>query len=355
MIDSLAIGGAERVAVNIVNNLPLDHYEAHLCVTRSDGPLRKLVAPYVRVLILSRRSRFDLPAFFNLLTYIRKQRIQIVHAHTTSLFIAVLAAKLSNQVRVVWHDHFGRYETEKRYVPIFRLFTKFVDTTIPVNRLLAEWAISSLKIHPNKVQFIPNGIEIPLESRTVVLPGIAGQRIVCVANLRRQKDHMNLISAMATVVGEFPNAHLLLVGSESDKTYASEVKNAVAANLLQSHVSFLGAQDDVHLLLKSCSIGVLSSMSEGLPLALLEYGAAGLPVVATAVGQCEEVLESGRLGIIVPPQNPDKLAQALIDLLASTQRQADLGKLFQKKVFSDYSIQGMINQVCHVYDSVLSR
>src|SRR5262245_16951617 len=114
LIDSLAVGGAERVSVNIANMLPPDQFELHLCATRTDGPLRQSLAPHVRFLSLRRTGRFDLSAFRRLTAYIGANRIRLIHAHSTSLFIACLAA-MQPGIRppVLWHDHFGRYALEE--------------------------------------------------------------------------------------------------------------------------------------------------------------------------------------------------------------------------------------------------
>jgi len=98
----------------------------------------------------------------------------------------------------------------------------------------------------------------------------------------------------------------------------------------------------------------LSSTSEGLPLALLEYGMAGLPAVATQVGQCPEVLDNGRVGVLIPPAEPDRLAKVLLSLLRSPERRAGLKELFRRRVQEVYSPGPVIQQVCRVYDAVMN-
>jgi len=89
-------------------------------------------------------------------------------------------------------------------------------------------------------------------------------------------------------------------------------------------------------------------------MALLEYGMAGLPAVATRVGQCAEVLDEGRTGILIPSVSPDKLAGALLSLLRSPEQRADLGKRLQRRVREVYSSGPVIQQVCRVYDAVMN-
>ena len=90
-------------------------------------------------------------------------------------------------------------------------------------------------------------------------------------------------------------------------------------------------------------------------MALLEYGMAGLPVVATGVGQCAEVLDGGRAGISVPPSEPAKLAESLISLLESDELRRELGQKLRQRVLKLYSSDAVITEVCRMYEEVLNR
>jgi glycosyltransferase involved in cell wall biosynthesis len=120
-------------------------------------------------------------------------------------------------------------------------------------------------------------------------------------------------------------------------------------------VSYLRRRDDVAAILESSDIAVLSSRSEGLPIALLEYGMAGLPAVATNVGQCAEVLANGAAGVLVPPSSPEELAAALLSLLGSPSRRATLGAKLRERVTSEYGAQRIVTQVADVYRQVLTK
>jgi glycosyltransferase involved in cell wall biosynthesis len=115
----------------------------------------------------------------------------------------------------------------------------------------------------------------------------------------------------------------------------------------------LGSRPDVSAILRASDIGVLSSVSEGLPLALLEYGMAGMAVVATDVGQCGEVLDRGRAGVLVPASDPSRLAEALVELMLSPARRSTLGMALLRHVNSAYDADAIMKKVGHVYDSLL--
>lgn len=352
--DSLAIGGLERVAVNLANSLSPEHFQSHLCVTRDGGPLEKLVKENVKRLDLQRSGRYDLGALWRLRKYLREHQIRILHAHGTSLFIAAIASRFKPRPAVIWHDHFGRCQTEQRPVRRYKSAAKKVSAVISVNRTLADWASDELEVPRDRVWYIPNFVAEPKPVLTVPdLPGTKGSRIVCVANLRPQKDHLNLLHAMKMTVRSVPEAHLILAGNADDNALEN-LKRAISLLRLEKNVSWLGPRDDVPAILRGSDVGVLSSISEGLPLALVEYGLAELPAVATNVGQCAEVLDNGRVGILVQPGSPVALSDGLVAFLKSPEKRAAFGCEFFKRVRATYGAETVLRQISNVYQTVLS-
>jgi glycosyltransferase involved in cell wall biosynthesis len=356
MIDTLDAGGAERVAVNLANLMPRDRFRTYLCTTRREGPLAGLVAPDVGKLNLARKRTLEWRGLQRLVSFVRREQIQILHAHEYSLFVAGVASLFAPFPAVVWHGHFGRGEAEGRRVWIHRLLARRLRAVIAVNQPLVQWSRTRLRVPHDRVWFVRNFVCRPeLRGNADPLPGSPGARIVCVANLRPQKDHVTLIRAMALVVREVPNAHLLLVGGRSrpDDTH-DLVSGHIRQSGLQRNVSLLGRRDDVADILAACDVGVLSSASEGCPLALLEYGMAGLAAVATEVGECSEVLDQGRAGLLVPAREAERLAESLVLLLTSPERRALLGQRLHHRVREFYCAEAVIEQVLQIYNSVLS-
>ena len=354
--DTLAAGGQERVALNIANLLPGDCYQSHLCTTRADGPLAGAVAPGVGRLCLQRTGRFDSQAVRHMVEYIRAHDVRILHAHGTSLFFAVWAAAYPPRPAVVWHDHFGRYATEDRPAWLYRLAAQRTAGVLAVSEPLANWARQQLRMPTERVWYVPNFVCVPPANLpALALPGTAGYRIVCVANLRPEKDHGNLLAAMKFVVAQVPAAHLLLVGNGNDPAYQDRLQRMMQADSLAGHVTWLGPRTDVPAVLNECDVGVLSSASEGMPLALIEYGMAGLPVVATRVGQCAEVLDAGQAGLLVPPGAPDELGAALVRLLRDLELRATLGRQLQARVFRCYSAEAVLHQIEGAYETIQAR
>jgi glycosyltransferase involved in cell wall biosynthesis len=356
LVDMLDAGGMERVAVNLVNALPRERYEAHLCTTRRDGPLAGLIAADVGRLRLQRRRTLEWRAVRQLADYIEQRHIRLLHAHGSALFMARAGAALARgRTTVLWHDHYGRYLEVERPAWLYRLMTHHIGGIITVNEPLAEWARRRLRVPAERIWYVPNFVCQAEEADAApMLPGKSGARIVCVANLRPQKDHLTLIRALELVKRVHPQAHLILVGSSFDRVQLACVLEEIAQQGLTGDVTYLGERRDVSAILRACDIGVLSSASEGMPLALIEYGMARLPVVATAVGQCAEILDQGRAGCLVPAAAPKALAQALLHLLQHPAQAAALGARFYNHVQAHYSAEVVTQRIGRIYESVLA-
>jgi glycosyltransferase involved in cell wall biosynthesis len=358
VVDALNIGGAERVAVNLVNLLPRDRYVPYLCTTRSEGPLSQFVAPHVTRICLERRGKFDTAALRQFVRFIDERRISIVHAHASALFFSRLAAALSGRCAMVWHDHYGRADFGDRSAWLYRIATRRISGVIAVNQTLSEWCRDTLHIPAEHVWYVPNLVESPEPSPSaepIELAGEPGKRLVCVANFRPQKDHPNLLRAMVRVRAHVPGAHLFLVGDSADPAYVATIRAQITELKLDRAVTYMGPRNDVPAVLRMCSIGVLSSASEGLPLALLEYGKHGLAAVSTAVGQCPEVLDDGYAGVLVPPSSPEDLSHAIVGLLEDPGLRAQYAARFQNRVDELYSPRRIMRRICDVYESILKE
>jgi len=338
LVDTLEPGGTERVAVNLVNHLSRERFRLFLATTRREGALAAEVLPDVGRLSLNRVRTLDLRALRRLAAFVRENGISIVHAHSSSLFFAALLPG----ARIVWHDHFGRYREEQRPAWLWGLPARRAAAVVAVNEDLARWSRERLG---GDAVYLPNFVPDVQNGPVPDLPGTPGSRVVCVANLRAQKDHLTLLRAIARV----PEAHLLLVGADVEPEYAALVREEAAT--LGDRVTLLGLRPDVPDLLRGCDVGVLASVSEGFPLSVLEYGRAGLAAVATRVGQCAEILEDA--GVLVPPGDPEALADALLALLRDPARRQALGERLAQRVRERYSASAVMERLEAVYHTVL--
>ena len=356
LTDTLDVGGRERIVVDLANGMPQSEFCSSICTTRRDGPLLADVADHVGHLCLGRTRTLQIDPIRTLARYIREQQVDVLHAHGSSLLVARMVSLIEPTPVVVWHDHYGTNDQQERSVLLFRFLSRHVSGVLAVSDSLADWSRRRLGFPADRVWCLPNCVDFsrgldPAES----LPGKPGRRVVSVANLRPAKDHQTLVRAFGRVIQAVPDAHLLLVGSFPDGTYHRSVVAEIERLSLQSQISLLGPRNDVPSILRACDVGVLSSISEGLPVSLLEYGAAGLAVVATDVGQCSRVLQRGRVGQLVPSGSAEPLGVAIASLLADPETRQRYGNEFQRHVAENYSVESVIGQLSDIYSTLLAQ
>ena len=336
LIDSLQAGGAERMAVHIANSLNPLVEGSYLCVSRKEGPLKASLNKEVGYLFLNKQSTIDRKAFRLLRTFLQKEKITHIHAHGTSFFLATVMKWRLPHLKLVYHEHHGKRisGTSKDYKAL-TFCSRFFDSVITVNEALCVWCKNQL--HCKEVYHIPNFIP---ETSFLKKTDQEKPFIVHLANLRPVKDQMTLLKAFSRIHDLYPEWNLRFVGKEEDLSYLETLKDFVNENDIKSKVHFMGVQQNIFPILQESSIGVLSSTSEGLPMALLEYGAAGLPVIATDVGYCREVVSN--FGKIVPPNSPLMFAKALQEFMGSPEERKKASHDYTKHIFNTYSSKKIV-------------
>ena len=169
LIDSLEAGGAERMAVNYANALADEIEFSALVATRKEGVLRNQLDKKVDYLFLNKKRTVDFRAIFKLRKYILKHQIQIVQAHSSSFFLAVLVKLSLPRVKIIWHDHYGNSDfLENRSKALLQLATFFFSGIIAVNEKLKTWALEQL--HYKNGIYLPNFavFEKELNSQTIL-------------------------------------------------------------------------------------------------------------------------------------------------------------------------------------------
>lgn len=349
LIDSLAPGGAEMMAVNIANALEEDGIQSHICTTRKEGDLKFKIAKNVGYLFLDKKRIIDLQAIRKLNRYLKKHQITIVHAHSSSYFMGFLMKLLNPKRRLIWHDHFGLSESlHKRQTFPLVWISSFFDVVLVVNSLLFEWNKKYLKT--DNIYFIQNFASFNNDkSAQTILKGENETRIVCLANLRPQKDHINLLKAFSLIHAKYKNWTLHLVGLNVLDEYANKIIRQINEQHLANHVFLYGTCSDIQHILSQATIGVLASNSEGLPVALLEYGLAKLPVVVTDVGECSKVVTNQESGFIVPKSDEVALSMAITKLIENKSVRVAFGTEFFKQIKTNYSKEAYIKQLIYIY------
>ncbi len=353
LIDTLEAGGAERMAVNLANALVSKLERSYLCATRKEGLLRPAIDSAVGYLFLDKKHTFDLMAIRRLYYFLKRERITIIHAHSSSFFIAVLVTRALPHIKVIWHDHYGNSDfLNERPKRMLRLCSKYFSHSFAVNTTLETWAKKRLK--HGSVSYLSNFIDADTyKEQNTILKGRKGSRIICLANLRPQKDHINLLLAFSKITKDFPGYSLHCIGQDFGNAYSAQVYGLAKELNLRSKVFFYGTCPDISAILSACDIGVLSSKSEGLPLALLEYGRAGLAVVVTEVGDCGRVVENEKSGLVVPSEDTEALYNGLYNLIVYPKKSKQFGLELKQTVVNTYSASAVLNNVLNQYKLVL--
>jgi glycosyltransferase involved in cell wall biosynthesis len=350
LIDSLNPGGAEMMAVNIANGLAEEGIESHICATRLEGALKAKIKSDVGYLFLDKKKIIDFKALKCLYLYIKKNDIQIIHAHSSSYFYGFIIKLVNKNTRLIWHNHFGNsIKLPKRKLMLLKLFSVKFDYIISVNQLLKDW--TDKKIRASNNCYLPNFAELSDTSKTTELKGEEGKRIVCLANLRKEKDHFTLLKAFNLVKKKFPDWSLHLVGKDLNDLYSFQLTSFIKNENLKNHVFLYGSCNDIQFVLDQATIGVLASKFEGLPVALLEYGLVKLPVVVTDVGECNKVVTNLIEGFVVCPEDEFILADGITKLINDEELRIDFGEKLFQKVNLNYSKENYIKQLISTYKS----
>lgn len=347
VIDSLQLGGAERMAVNYANALVGKIDASYLCATREEGDLKDEISDEVGYLFLDRKSTLDFNALRRLLKFIKKNMITVIHAHSSSWFISACAKMLSPGVKLVWHDHYGNSENlELRPSKFLRIFSHQFDMVFTVNDKLKKWGINKLSV--KRIFVIQNFIKM--------LPYKEDYKrseyfnIIHVANFRPQKNHIFLLNCFKKIVQEYPSCRLHLYGKNFNDEYSSKVLSTIEELELIDVVTVHQENPNISENIYKYDLGVLSSISEGLPLALLEYGMAGLPVVVTDVGQCRDVV--GEFGALVPSNSINKFISEIIQVIENKSQAELKGSLLRQHVLANFSKESIITGVVEYYSQI---
>jgi glycosyltransferase involved in cell wall biosynthesis len=338
LIDSLEAGGAERMAVNYANALVNSQGFSALVATRKEGILLDQINSKVMYLFLNKKRKLDFGALWRLRSFVLQHAISHVHAHSTSFFMAFLLKMITPSLKIIRHDHYGNADfLSKRPSTVLRYTAFFFDGVIAVNQQLKEW--SEMKLQSKNVIYLPNFISVPQKQfpKVTRLNGNDGKRILFLANLRPQKNHFLLLEVASMIKSLHPDWTFHLVGKDFEDDYSIAIKNKIRTSQLENQVFLYGSREDVNFILNQSDIGILTSVSEGLPIALLEYGMQPLPVVVTSVGELPNIIDNGGSGWVVPSEDAESFKEALITLISDPLMRNRMALALQQTVLEGYS------------------
>jgi glycosyltransferase involved in cell wall biosynthesis len=283
----------------------------------------------------------------------------VIHAHTTFFYSSLVAAALSKRhgvpmVTTLHVGSLGEMPLRTRFMAgvyertLGTLIMAQSKTVVAVSHAVAGHA-ERAGVNPNKLTVIANGVDVD-EYRPAFYKGADRLRIACVGRLIGNKGPQHLLEAVPALLGVAPEAEVVFVG---DGPMLETLQARTAELGLEENVTFLGSRDDVPEILRDSDVFVRPSLTEGMPLAVLEAMACGLPVIATAVGGTGEVIRHLQNGMLVQPCDHAGLVKALIDIALDDRLRHRLGENARRSVEEDYSWERVIEANLDIYDEVL--
>jgi len=290
----------------------------------------------------------------------------IVYAHlafSPAIAAAIIGRLLGKPVIVLFGNsgEYGEVETAKATIRgrlKLSMLRKWVDLNIVLDRHMKTEVISA-GFDPQKVELVANGIDTtefyPSEDKEGLKKSLnlLGKTVVVfVGRLEPQKAVPLLLSAFSTAVASHPSMVLLVVGNGPDRSSLELLAKQLG---IKDKVTFVGNVADVRNYLQAGDIFVLSSVSEGMPNALLEAMATGLACVVTNVGAADFMLGDGECGILIPPEEKDPLAEAMISLFLNPDGREKMGSKARKRAINHFDIRVIGGQYEEIFRSLLSK
>lgn len=341
IIDSLEVGGAEKMSVNYANALAKEITFSGLVVTRKGGALKNQINSSVNYFFLNKRSAIDVGAIFRLKAYCKKNQVEFVHAHSTSYFTAFLLKLIYPNIKIIWHDHYGLSEflsTRKSF--FLKMASLFFQGIIVVNYQLKSWAEKELKC--KNILYLPNFTHFDnQEVEHTKLLGEPGKRILNLANLRLQKNHFLLIDVAERLQKTHPDWTFHLVGKDFNDGYSEKIRKTIEEKNI-NNIFIYGATTDIGNVINSSDIAILTSQSEGLPVAVLEYGLFKKAVVSTNVGEIPFVINDGKNGYLVPNYDVEIFYEKLVQLIEDEKLRAGFGESLYNTILEKHSEEAIM-------------
>jgi len=356
---SLEIGGLERVVLDLARGFRSKGHAVSLCCLDRKGELGEMAeSEGFEIFSLGKKAgvNYQLPLLIRKI--VKEGAFDVMHTHNEAGLIYGVAAALFSGRCIIVHTEHGKeleYHGQKRLHAVERFLWSKVDHLVAVSEVLRDEVCKNLKIKREKVLVVPNGIHVEkyyhpegrLEKRKAL--GIDKNSFVIgnVGRLVPLKNHKFLVDVFKEIGREFTNARLFVIGGGP---LLEELRKYAYGIGLSSSAVFLGERADVQELLPAFDLFVLPSLTEGISITLLEAMAAGIPIVASAVGGNPEIVEDGRTGLLIPLKNMSAWVQGIKGLIADREMREILSIAGRTRVRNRFSLETMLENYRSVYE-----
>lgn len=362
VLHSLNVGGAEMLAARLARRLT-DRFRFVFACLDELGPLgRELREEGFTVEVIGRSSGIDLGCVRRLAAMARREGAGLLHAHQyTPFFYCRAPGPFVPRPPVLFNEH-GRFYPDlpnRKRMVFNRLFLRRQDRVVAVGASVKQALIDNEGIPSGRIEVIYNGVrlddfaasgELRRQVRAELMIDPAAPVAIQVARLDYLKDHCTAVRAAERIRQKLPDFQLLVVGEGPERL---KIEAEIAARQLAGCVRLLGLRTDVRRLLAAADLFLLTSISEGIPVTLIEAMGARLPVVATAVGGIKEVVQTEETGLVAPAGDDAALAAAAVKLLTDCRAAQSYGAAGRVRAEAMFSEDDMHAQYVRLYESML--
>lgn len=361
VVNSLGRGGAENLVIGLVREMQLRGHTACIISLTNCIEYQDLIsANNIEVHCLGNQGTIYslgnlLRTTFRLRKVLSKLNPDVINTH---IFLSDVLTRLvcGWHIPVVttfhtnepwWSSPLKARQKLKRWIESITA-RHLSKAFVAVSKMSSEGAVKFLSIKPALCMIVKNGVDLNQFQPTIQATPLPA-RVIQVARFYPEKCHEVCLKAFREVVASIPNAELWLVGDGPD---IDKTKRLAATMGLAKNVQFLGLREDIHNLLGQCSLFWLTSRIEGLPISLLEAMATGLPPIVTAVGDMTNIIESGRNGYLLAPDDHTSFAEISCALLKSPEQYLSLSNAAAQTISQGYSIADTASNYLNIYHSV---
>ncbi len=320
-IDSLAIGGAERVALTIAKLLEEENIDNAILRRYPIGGLENNRPKNTVLLDLNTRHKLDISAYQKFATIAASYDVVHIHLRGSLLFAYIASLFTSFTMRkVVFHDHYGDIDFDKSASPLLKLAlrrTKYVG----VSKSLTHWASQEIGLPESTISLIEN-IVLPLDSSVPKQVSWKPEKWVMVGNFRPTKNQLLAINTLYLWNKNGNDAHLTFIGQINDNGYYASLHKKVEELGLGRHVTFMLDCTEPQMILPSFTLGIHTATSETGPLSIIEMMAQNLPFVSTPTGEVTKQIIKEYPGFIAKGFEPTDFIDSIQNLVEKPREEA---------------------------------
>jgi glycosyltransferase involved in cell wall biosynthesis len=340
----------------LIRHLDRNRVQPYLCLLDGEDAVSRALEPDdcpVLRLGVHRLAHFRaVPRAWRLARFLRCQRIDLLQVYfPDSTYFGTLVGRLAGVPRIVRTRNNLGYWLTRGHRWLGRLCNVFTDATVANCAACRDAVVRDEATPAQSVVVVPNGVDLGRFAGIAPVGARRGPpRVGIVANLRPVKALESFVRAAAAVRRAHPDATFLIAGEGDQRPVLEGLVKELG---LRDRCHLLGRVTDTPAFLESLDVAVLCSRSEGMSNSLMEYMAAGRPIVATSVGANPELIHDGVHGLLVPPGDPARLAAAIQRLLAEPDRADRLGSAARRKAEQYYSLESRARRFEEFYQALL--